>query len=101
MVTLRKSGGLSETWALAIYPNCRKISLGLGSCLVVTLAMARDRALANARVASLRPRPSHWSAPVARKHCLCAIGGVRGGRGNAHTQGFGPDRCEADRRGGT
>ena len=49
LVTPRKSGGLSKTWAQAISPNGRKTSLGLGSYPVVTLAMARDRALANAR----------------------------------------------------
>ena len=49
LVTPRKSGGLSKTWAQAISPNGTKTSLGLGSYPVVTLAMARDRALANAR----------------------------------------------------
>ena len=46
LVTPRKSGGLSKTWAQAISPNGTKTSLGLGSYPVVTLAMARDRALA-------------------------------------------------------
>ena len=49
LVTPRKSGGFSKTWAQAISPNGAKTSLGLGSYPVVTLAMARDRALANAR----------------------------------------------------
>ena len=49
LVTPRKSGGLSKTWVQAISPNGTKTSLGLGSWPVVTLAMARDRALANAR----------------------------------------------------
>ena len=49
LVTPRKSGGLSKTWAQAVSPNGTKTSLGLGSYPVVTLAMARDRALANAR----------------------------------------------------
>ena len=51
LVTPRKSGGLSKTWAQAISPNGTKTSLGLGlgSFPVVTLAMARERALANAR----------------------------------------------------
>ena len=49
LVTPRKSGGLSETWAQAVSPNGTKTTLGLGSFPVVTLAMARDRALANAR----------------------------------------------------
>ena len=48
LVTPRKSGGFSKTWAQAISPNGTKTSLGLGSYPVVTLAMARDRALANA-----------------------------------------------------
>ena len=49
LVTPRKSGGLSKTWAQATSPKGTKTSLGLGSYPVVTLAMARDRALANAR----------------------------------------------------
>ena len=49
LVTPRKSDGLSKTWAQAVSPNGRKTSLGLGSWPVVTLAMARDHALANAR----------------------------------------------------
>ena len=49
LVTPRKSGGFSKTWAQAISPNGAKTSLGLGSYPVVTLAMARERALANAR----------------------------------------------------
>ena len=48
-VTPRKSGGFSKTWAQAVSPNGTKTSLGLGSYPVVTLAMARERALANAR----------------------------------------------------
>ena len=42
-------GVLSKTWAQAIFANGAKTSLGLGSYPVVTLALARDRALANAR----------------------------------------------------
>ena len=42
LVTPRKSGGLSKTWAQAVSPNGKKTSLGLGSWPVVTLAMARD-----------------------------------------------------------
>ena len=49
LVTPRKSGGFSKTWAQAISPNGAKTSLGLGSYPVVTLAMAREKALANAR----------------------------------------------------
>ena len=49
VVTPRKSGGLSKTRAQAVSPNGRKTSLGLGSYPVTTLAMAREKALANAR----------------------------------------------------
>ena len=49
LVTPRKSGGFSKTWAQAISPNGTQTSLGLGSYPVVTLAMAREKALANAR----------------------------------------------------
>jgi len=41
LVTPRKSGGFSKTWAQAISPNGTKTSLGLGSYPVVTLANAR------------------------------------------------------------
>ena len=61
LVTPRKSGGFSKTWAQAISPNGAKTSLGLGSYPVVTLAMAREKALANARtIAEGRdPRRTH------------------------------------------
>ncbi len=36
LVTPRKSGGLSKTWAQAVSPNGTKTSLGLGSWPVVT-----------------------------------------------------------------
>ena len=48
VVTPRKSDGLSKTWAQAVSSNSRKTSLGLGSWPVVTLAIARERALPNA-----------------------------------------------------
>jgi len=44
LVTPRKSGGFSKTWAQAISPNGTRTSLGLGSPPVVSLAMARQRA---------------------------------------------------------
>ena len=72
MVTPRKSGGLSKTWAQAVSPNGTKTTLGLGSFPVVTLAMARDRALANARaIAEGRdPRRRMQQVPTfARKRC--------------------------------
>ena len=55
LVTPRKSGGFSKTWAQAISPNGAKTSLGLGSYPVVTLAMAREK----------RPcqRPRHRRGP--------------------------------------
>ena len=96
LVTPRKSGGLSKTWAQAISPNGTKTSLGLGSYPVVTLAMAREKALANARAIAegrdprrrmqrvptfaqanetvSRSTPSSWKSdrvreePVARQH---------------------------------
>ena len=37
LVTPRKSGGLSKTWAQAISPNGTKTSLGLGSYPVVSV----------------------------------------------------------------
>ena len=49
LATPRKSGGFSKTWAQAISPNGAKTSLGLGAYPVVTLAMAREKALAIAR----------------------------------------------------
>ena len=45
----RAHGGFSKSWAQSVRCNGRNTSLGLGSYPVVTLAMARDKALANAR----------------------------------------------------
>ena len=49
MVKRASSGRLSKAWAQTIRPNDRTTSVGLGRYPVVTLAMARERALANAR----------------------------------------------------
>ena len=61
LVTPRKSGGFSKTWAQAISPNGAKTSLGLGSYPVVTLAMARERALANARAIARAATPAPYA----------------------------------------
>ena len=44
------------------------------------------RVPSSARGASRRPRPSQVSAAVARRHCLRAVGGGRGGRGPCATR---------------
>ena len=69
LVTPRKSGGFSKTGAQAISPNGAKTSLGLGSYPVVTLAMARERSLANARaIAEGRdPRRRMQRVPIFEK----------------------------------
>ena len=68
LVTPRKSGGLSKTRAQAVSPNGTKTSLGLGSYPVVTLAMARERALANARHRrGPRPPAALPGSPAGRK----------------------------------
>ena len=64
LVTPRKSGGFSKTWAQAISPNGTKTSLGLGSYPVVTLAMARERALANARAIAEGREPRRRQMPT-------------------------------------
>ena len=59
---LLTAGDFSRTWAQTVSPNGRKTSLGLGSYPVVTLAMAREKALANAP--SRKPHePSSWQFP--------------------------------------
>ena len=74
LVTPRKSGGLSKTWAQAISPNGAKTSLGLGSYPVVTrvngnvVSTVPNQAAANVRGGAFRtasgwrsraPRPRH------------------------------------------
>ena len=65
LATPRKSGDLSKTWARAIFPNGAETSLGLGSWPVVTLAMARDRALASAK--SRDPGATCARCPTSRR----------------------------------
>ena len=48
--------GLSKSWARVIRPNGSTTSVGLGRYPLVTLAMARERALANARALAEGPR---------------------------------------------
>ena len=68
-------GGLSKSWAQAIRPNGRTTSVGLGGYPVVTLAMARERALENARtVADGRdPRRRVQRAPTFAQACETVI----------------------------
>ena len=55
-------GGWAKTWRQRIKINGRRVDLGLGSYPVVSLAMARDKALDNAkrvkkaRISGNRPR---------------------------------------------
>ena len=68
-------GGLAKSWAQAIRPNGRATSVGLGGYPVVTLAMARERALENARaVAEGRdPRRRVQRAPTFAQACETVI----------------------------
>ncbi len=68
-------GGLAKSWALAIRPNGRTTSVGLGGYPIVTLAMARERALENARtVAEGRdPRRRAQRAPTFAQACETVI----------------------------
>ena len=68
-------GGLAKSWAQAIRPNGRTTSVGLGGYPIVTLAMARERALENARtVAEGRdPRRRAQRAPTFAQACETVI----------------------------
>ncbi|MCY3812390.1 MAG: tyrosine-type recombinase/integrase [Gammaproteobacteria bacterium] len=68
-------GGLSKSWTQAIRPGGRTTSVGLGGYPVVTLAMARERALGNARtVAEGRdPRRRVQRAPTFAQACETVI----------------------------
>ena len=77
LVTPRKSGGLSKTWAQAVSPNGTNTSLGLGSYPVVTLAMARERALA---IRMALGGDGYWKGAELRR-VLWAESVRRGGRG--------------------
>ena len=68
-------GGLAKSWAQAIRPNGRTTSVGLGGYPVVTLAMARAKALDNARaVAEGRdPRRRAQRAPTFAQACETVI----------------------------
>ena len=67
--------GLSKSWAQAIRPNGRTTSVVLGGYPVVTLAMARERALESARsVADGRdPRRRVQRAPTFAQACETVI----------------------------
>ena len=64
MVKPASSGGLSQAWAQTIRPNGRTTSVGLGRYPVVTLAMARERALANTRALAEGRDPRHRTQQV-------------------------------------
>lgn len=51
-------GGYCKSWGQSIRINGRKTTLGLGAYPVVTLAMARERAVENARAVALGRDPA-------------------------------------------
>ena len=66
VVRSRSAGGVRKSWAQRLNINGRPLNLGLGPYPVVTLADARDQALANARDAyrGLDPRGDRQRAPT-------------------------------------
>ena len=70
VVRSRSAGGVRKSWAQRLSINGRPLNLGLGPYPVVTLADARDQALANARDAyrGLDPRGDRERAPGLREN---------------------------------
>ena len=71
-VTNRKRGGLSKSWVQRLRIHDRVTQLGLGSYPVITLAEARKRAEANARIAATGgdpriPDPDEAEVPTFRE----------------------------------
>lgn len=66
VVRSRSAGGVRKSWAQRLSINGRPLNLGLGPYPVVTLADARDQALANARdtYRGLDPRGDRERAPT-------------------------------------
>ena len=66
VVRSRSGGGVRKSWAQRLNVNGRPLNLGLGPYPIVTLADARDQALANARHAyrGLDPRGDRQRAPT-------------------------------------
>ena len=69
-------GGFTKSWTQSVRIGGRPTSLGLGRYPVVTLAMARERALENAPRRRRRPRPAPW-LPLRRAD-------LRAGAGDRH-----------------
>ena len=57
-------GGLNKSWTQSVRIDGRPTSLGLGRYPVVTLGMARERALENAREIALGHDPRRSARPV-------------------------------------
>ena len=66
VVRSRSAGGVRKSWAQRLSINGRPLNLGLGPYPIVTLADARDQALANARDAyrGLDPRGDRQRVPT-------------------------------------
>ena len=66
VVRARAAGGVRKSWTQRLNVNGRPLNLGLGPYPVITLADARDQALANARDAyrGLDPRGARERAPT-------------------------------------
>ena len=75
MVKPASRGGLCKSWAQVIRPAGRATSVGLGRYPLVTLAMARERALANARALAegRDPRRRNQHVPTFAQACETVI----------------------------
>ena len=66
-------GGFSKSWSQSVRLGGRPTSIGLGRYPVVTLAMARERALENARAIAEGRDPRQRSAPTFAEACETVI----------------------------
>ena len=56
-VKVSRNGRIAKSWIQRIRMNGKPTHMGLGTWPVITLAMARDKAIENARVLTLTPSP--------------------------------------------
>ena len=88
LVKSTKSGRISRSWAQRLRIDGRPVNIGLGSFPIVTLARARELALANARIAEAGgdPRRKPEATPTFEEAMERAIEVLRPGWRNVKTE---------------
>ena len=88
LVKSTKSGRISRSWAQRLRIDGRPVNIGLGSFPIVTLARARELALANARIAEAGgdPRRKPEATPTLEEAMERTIEVLRPGWRNVKTE---------------